>query len=390
MDSLIRRFDAVKDGDLMLCEHRGIAYQADMSQRVDYGADYLAKCEGYADTPIAKAVNAGRVAMLARHLPEGASVLDIGAASGAFLREANAWGFAGKGCDVIPQVIERLQQDGLYAEDPSGFDAVTMWDVIEHIDCPELRFKPMHKGAFLFASVPIFASLRQIRQSRHYRPGEHLYYFTRDGFVAWMYERGFRLLEESTHETDAGRDSIGAFAFVKDLPDYHDHVQTYAEMHAARYYGSSATELHLGTAADVVRRLKPMSILDYGCGRSDLVAHFWRDGARRIERYDPAIPQWKAMPGGRFDLVFCMDVMEHIPMQSVDRVLHEVRQAAQAVLFTISIKPARAKLPDGRNSHVTLLTRREWTRWLSSYFASVEEMPSKWAHELIFLARQPR
>ncbi len=206
------------------------------------------------------------------------------------------------------------------------------------------------------------------------------------GFTDYMALYGLRLLEVSAHETDAGRESIGAFAFRKDLPDYHDHVLAYQEMHATRFYGSSATELHLAAAASVVKDLKPNSILDFGCGRSDLVAHFWKDGARRIERYDPAIPALKKMPEGRFDLVVCCDVLEHIPMASVDRVLDDIRAKSDTVFFTISTKLARARLPDGRNAHVTLLTSSEWTRWLKDKFGSVKALPSKLDHELVLLA----
>ncbi len=387
MDRLIRRFDGVPDEDLMLCEHRGIAYQADMARgRIGYGDNYLAKIDAYDGSETGKAVNAGRVALLSCHLPAGASVMDIGAGSGAFMRDATAAGFMVKGYEVINQVIERLKKANLWAEDPYQFDAVTLWDTIEHLEDPHLRLQQVRKGAYLFASVPVFEDLKRIRESKHYRPGEHLYYWTIKGFRDWMALYGFRMIEFSRHEMDAGRESIGAFAFRRDLPDYHDHLAAYLEIHSTRHYGSSSAELHLEAIAEIVRSLKPRSILDYGCGRSDLAAHFWLDGERRIERYDPAIPRWKDMPRGMFDLVFCCDVLEHIPMSGVERVLAEVRDKGVIAVFTISTKPARAKLPDGRNAHVTLLTRSEWMRWVSEVFGKLETLPSKWEHELVLLA----
>lgn len=387
MDRLIKHFDSSRDSDLRICEHRGVAYQKDMTaDRVPYDADYLAKCQAYEGSEIARKVHAGRCALLARHLSDGAAVLDIGAGSGAFVRDAASWGFDAKGFDVIPETAERLRAEKVYSDDVGSFEAVTLWDVIEHMEVPEICLKSIRKGAHLFVSVPVFGDLRAIRASRHYRPGEHLYYWTAQGFIDWMALYGFRLLEQSTHETDAGRDSIGAFAFCRDLPDYHEHIAAYMEIHAARYYGSSATELHLATVAAAVKRLRPRSILDYGCGRSDLAAHFWLDGARKIERYDPAINTFKRMPEGQFDLVLCCDVMEHVPMASVDRVLADIRSKGDTALFTISLKLARAKLPDGRNSHVTLLTRSEWMLWLTDVFGHVDVLPSKWEHELVLLA----
>jgi len=218
VDSVIASLPATADGDLMLCLGAGVAYQRDRAYRsVSYDAAYLAKVDAYEDTPIARAVVAGRCELLQRHLPAGASVLDIGAGSGAFVRAAMATGFAAMGYDVIPEAVARLRAAGLYADrDPVGYAAVTLWDTLEHMDDPGAALDAIPSLAFV--SLPVFASLSRIRESRHYRPGEHLYYFTVAGFVAWAVRHSFRLLEWSPHETDAGRDSIGAFALVRARP----------------------------------------------------------------------------------------------------------------------------------------------------------------------------
>lgn len=217
MDHFISSFDGIDDADLRICHAHGVAFQRDMSTgRVRYDTDYLAKVDAYEGTPIAQAVNAGRCALLMRHLPAGATVLDIGAGSGAFVRAAMSWGFAARGYDVIPAAQERLRAAGLYADDLADADAVTLWDTLEHMEEPGFLLNRIPVGSFLFVSVPIFEDLRAIRNSRHYRPGEHLYHFTVSGLVVWMSRWGFDLLERSDHETAAGRDSIGAFAFRRE------------------------------------------------------------------------------------------------------------------------------------------------------------------------------
>lgn len=385
MDRLVKRWDRKKDDDLAWTT-RGVAYQRDMTkERKAYDATYLANYDTYAQGPIATALNNGRCALLMRHASPEASVLDVGAASGSFIRCARSWGFPAMGYDVINEANDRLASQDMYATDPALFDVVTMWDSIEHMDEPESVLGRVQTGGILLAAVPIMDDLTNIRQSKHFKPGEHLYYFTERGFIDWMALYGFRLLEVSTHETDAGRESIGAFAFCKDLPRYRAHIDAYKEMHASRYYGASATELHLDSVAKIVHAMHPRSIIDFGCGRSDIVAHFWRDGERRIARYDPAIPGMSDMPDGEFDLALCLDVMEHIPMASVDKVLRQVRTKSPTAFFTISTKLARARLPDGRNAHVTLLTRGEWTRWIEEYFGPVETLPGT-EHELVLLA----
>jgi 2-polyprenyl-3-methyl-5-hydroxy-6-metoxy-1,4-benzoquinol methylase len=387
MDELIKRFDSSTEKFLSYCRHRGVAYQTDMRKtRVDYGDAYSNKVEAYAGNEVAQKVNKARLAMIERHLPKAERFLDYGAGSGDFMEYASSEGWDVYGYEVLPKTRKKLIEKKRFSPTSAGFKGVCLWDVIEHIEMPSLVLRPIEKGAFLFVSLPIFPTLDHIDGSKHYRPGEHLYYWTREGFIEWMAAYGFRLLETSDHEVEAGRESIGAFAFVKDLPDYHDHVAAYMEMHSTRFYGASATELYLDLVLQIVKEFKPKSILDFGCGRSDMVAHFWRDGERRIARYDPAIPLYKVIPEGEFDLLLCLDVMEHIPISGVDRVLTDMRAKSDTAVFAISTKLARAKLPDGRNSHVTLLTNNEWINWISDYWGGVKLLPSRWDHELIIVA----
>jgi len=224
VDSLIARFPGVPDADLVICRDHGVAYQADMTaERVPYGAEYLAKVQAYEGSPIAAKAHAGRLAMMRRHLKPGASVLDWGAGSGEFVRDARAAGVTARGFDVIAETRAALAASGAYADDPTGFDALTLWDTLEHLEAPDAVLSRVSWGAAVFVSIPIFRDLARIRESRHYRPGEHLYYFTAPGFSYWMALWGFRLLEQSAHEIIAGRDSIGAFAFRRDIPGHREH-----------------------------------------------------------------------------------------------------------------------------------------------------------------------
>jgi 2-polyprenyl-3-methyl-5-hydroxy-6-metoxy-1,4-benzoquinol methylase len=387
MDRLLRRFDSVKDADLKLCPHRGVAYQRDMTKgRVAYDAAYLQHYKELEGTPIARALNAGRCAMLARVALRDARVLDVGVGSGLFLTVARDAGYDVRGYDVNPQAVLDLRARDLYADDFAEFDVVTFWDSLEHIEDPGAAISRIKRGAVAIVALPVFDDLTRIRESKHYKPGEHLYYWTEQGFVDWMSHYGFRLLERSHHEVEAGREGIAAFAFVRDLPQREEYVNAYRRMHLTRFYGSSATELHLNMIAELVRANRPKSILDYGCGRSDLVAHFYLDGARRIERYDPAIRQFRRLPRGPFDMVLCCDVMEHIPLGEVDAVLEEIRSSGKVAVFTISLKPARARLPDGSNAHCTLLTRSEWERWIGSVFGSIVVLPPRAEHECNIIA----
>lgn len=209
MDRYVAAFPATPDADLMLCEQNGVAWQADMTSRVDYGPEYWEKCSGYDGTEIAEAINAARVALVARYF--AGRVCDIGIGSGAFVR-ARPYTF---GFDVCPDAIAWLKREHLFCSPGDGFAAFTFWDVLEHVERPEdyLGLVPLH--GWVFVSLPIFRDLHRIRESRHYRPGEHLYYWTDDGFLGWMALHGFQVHEANDEETRAGRDSIRSYAFKR-------------------------------------------------------------------------------------------------------------------------------------------------------------------------------
>lgn len=208
MDRFVCSLRAEPEGDLMVCPDFGVAYQADRSHRVNYDRAYFDKCASYEGNEIAAEVTRGRVKFVADHFG-WATMVDVGIGGGEFLK-ARPGTF---GHDVNPVAIEWLKRNDRWAGSLLDFRAFSFWDVLEHIDEPEIYFHQILLGSFVFASLPIFAALDDIRESKHYRPGEHLYYWTQAGFVEWMDAYGFRLLESRDFETVAGRDSIRDFAF---------------------------------------------------------------------------------------------------------------------------------------------------------------------------------
>lgn len=210
LDRFIATMPAEEDGDLMLCRSHGVAWQKDRGHLAPYDQAYFDKCAGYEGQDIAEQINAGRVDLVARHIG-GNRLVDVGIGSGEFIRRRpNTWG-----CDVNPVAIEWLRRNDRWAERLDQFAGVSMWDVIEHLQVPEAYLRQINLHGFLFVSIPTFYALGAIRLSRHYRPGEHLQYFTEEGFVAWMELHGFALRERSDFEIMAGRESIVSFALQR-------------------------------------------------------------------------------------------------------------------------------------------------------------------------------
>lgn len=86
-----------------------------------------------------------RVALVRRHAPAGGRLLDVGAASGAFVLEAAAEGFEASGLEPSPgfatyaravgaDVVNGRLEDVGINEGP--FAAITLWHVLEHLSDP--------------------------------------------------------------------------------------------------------------------------------------------------------------------------------------------------------------------------------------------------------------
>lgn len=378
MDRLIKRFAAEPDGDLSLCRDRGIAYQADMSAKVSYDAGYFNKCASYEDKEIALKINAERIALVKRWFGDG-PVVDIGIGSGEFIKKrgANTFGF-----DVNPVAGDWLRDKGLWREDFSGFKAFTFWDVIEHVEDPHLYFQSAQKGSYLFTCLPVVRDVGKIRGWKHYRPREHLYYWTRESFINWMALYGFRLLETHNRETEAGRDDIASFAFCRDLPGLHDTIDLHRQ---ANVYARPPSYVgHFDLIAKLVLKVNPGSVLDYGSGRSDLVAHFWGDGRRRIAKYDPGVPEYQVAPEEVFDLAICCDVLPHVRVEDADRVIDDIARRSKSVIFTFPKLRPRDWSPDGDNP-LAVIKDEEWRRWIEAEFGEVRLVES--ADAMLLLAR---
>ena len=209
LDRFIAAMPAEQDADLMLCRDHGVAYQLDRTHCVAYDEAYFAKTASH-PAQMVDAINDARIHLVARHVG-CAPVLDIGIGSGEFIRRRpNTWGR-----DVNPAAVAWLRQAGRWADSLEGFAALTMWDVIEHLRDPEEYLRHIRLHGWLFVSLPVVYALGAIRLSRHYRPGEHLTYWTEDGFLAWMDLHGFRAFERSDAEILAGRESIYSFALKR-------------------------------------------------------------------------------------------------------------------------------------------------------------------------------
>lgn len=142
------------------------------------------------------------------------------------------------------------------------------------------------------------------------------------------------------------------------------------EMHINPRYGAASGKM-ASRVQKIVNSERPSSILDYGAGKCLLSKSINSRGAWFAE-YDPCVPEIAELPAGKFHLVCCIDVLEHVEPEYLDDVLASIRsKTARTAFLTIHTGPAGKFLPDGRNAHLIQEGIEWWDEQLHRHFDTV-------------------
>lgn len=153
-------------------------------------------------------------------------VVDLGCSVGSFLREAQRRGWLGLGFDCSRWAVEEAQSSGLRAQhmdieslngDAPMAHVVTMFDVIEHLKDPIKTLKTVAHmlpvgGSVVISTPNADAVTREAFGSwRHFRPSEHLHYFTSRSLASALHAAGLSPDRWSYFES--------SFRFYPERPD---------------------------------------------------------------------------------------------------------------------------------------------------------------------------
>ena len=132
-------------------------------------------------------------------------------------------------------------------------------------------------------------------------------------------------------------------------------------------YGSTN---HGKLAVPIIQKLKPRFVVDFGCGRNDLVRDLRRLGIDGLgvdfafPDADLVRPMHKtALHAGVADVVTSFDALEHLLPEDVDAVLAEMRRVAKPrghFVFSICTRPSKTTVA-GEGLHPTV---RQLDWWL--------------------------
>jgi 2-polyprenyl-3-methyl-5-hydroxy-6-metoxy-1,4-benzoquinol methylase len=137
-------------------------------------------------------------------------LLDVGCATGVLLERAALRGWTAEGVEVSDYAAAQCRARGLRVhqgllEDaplrPASFDVIVVDNTIEHVDDPRRMLERLHgllaPGGLISLETPNEAGWLHFLLRRfwfHYKPQEHLYFFSPDTLGRLLREAGFRVL----------------------------------------------------------------------------------------------------------------------------------------------------------------------------------------------------
>lgn len=111
--------------------------------------------------------------------------------------------------------------------------------------------------------------------------------------------------------------------------------------------------------------LQTKSLLDFGCGKGGTMR--WLQGLYpkiAVTGWDIGTEVYRRRPRSQsFDGIYSIDCFEHIEQQDIPDAIENLRRISHQDTkwcHIIDMTPAKKRLPDGRNAHVTLLSAPEW------------------------------
>lgn len=196
---------AISSEALVWLPEYGMGYHT--APPMEYGEDYFDSYMTLDASDMGTSLTAARVNLVENYW--NGEVVDIGIGAGRFVKEKGCLGF-----DVNDRAVNWLKREDRF-RDPYDHpvDCITCWDSLEHIPEPEKLIKQV--GCMVFVSMPIYKDAEDVLQSKHYKPGEHLWYWTHRGLMRWFRDLGFAYVTHNQMETELGREGIKTYVFKR-------------------------------------------------------------------------------------------------------------------------------------------------------------------------------
>jgi SAM-dependent methyltransferase len=182
-----------------------------------YGAGYFTgdlRLDGYVDYENEKKMTRGTfdkyLELIRENTGSVGRLFEVGCATGCFLELASEKGWAAKGIDVSNYAVEEAKKKGLDAElsdlesfshdSAAGFDAVAMFDVVEHLCDPQEGFEKIRSllnvgGVVAFATPDAGSWWARVWNRKWHAlvPPQHINIFSLNNLTRLLEKSGFKI-----------------------------------------------------------------------------------------------------------------------------------------------------------------------------------------------------
>ena len=156
------------------------------------------------------------------------------------------------------------------------------------------------------------------------------------------------------------------------------------ELHQSNEIFGNGGDKWLFKIQQLAGRTNSKSILDYGCGKGELI-HVLKKQGFEVQGYDPAVEEWGNYPICKVDMVVCCDVLEHVEEEFVVATLDKLKELSRKAFFAvIALRPSNKVFSNGDNTHITLLSAEEWMERLFKRFVKGKRLSWKNPNKLLF------
>ena len=168
--------------------------------------------------------------------------------------------------------------------------------------------------------------------------------------------------------------------------EYIENLRYYKKMHIDGYnlidgrkrepnnaYDGKSTIIFAPLVKNIIKQNNIKSMLDYGCGKgfyyenavnisginNKNLREFW---GINIDIYDPCYEKYNILnQDKKYDLIICIDVLEHIPKEDIPSVLSLISNLTNKYIFlNVACNEAVALLPNGENAHINIQEPEWW------------------------------
>ena len=187
--------------DLYLCNKCGLVSSNVLPDLTLYDKLYSVQYSRLSHTRTGEILQALRHSFIKDHIKRPTpTLLDFGCGYGNFIDTCNSNGIRASGFDINPYsnfcVIETLLK---------SYDAVTFWDSLEHLRDPLTVIKRFNTD-WVFISTPslddLHGGLIRIPKWNHYKPGEHVHYFSLKSLTALLIGCGYEIISHNYKESN--------------------------------------------------------------------------------------------------------------------------------------------------------------------------------------------